>query len=878
METYRKSADDVIAEWNTTSQGLTTGEAIKRLEEHGYNEIKGKKKDPVWKLFLATFKDAMVIVLLVAAGIQLVLGEAVESVIIFLVLLLNGVISVIQTRKAESSLDALREMSAPSAKVIRDGVSQTVPARELAKGDVVQLDAGDYVPADGRLIASESLKVNEGMLTGESEAAQKSTDTLTEQVPVGDRLNMVHSGSLVVNGRGRFVVTGTANETEIGKIANMIATAESKQTPLQRKLDEFSKKLGIGILVLCILIFAAQALRIWFGNEQVDTTEGMLNAFMFAVAVAVAAIPEALSSIVTIVMAVGTTKMAKRQAIIRKLPAVETLGSTSVICTDKTGTLTQNKMTVTNTFLPGVGQTFTEAHEKRNKSEQMLLYIALLCNDSYVNKEGQEIGDPTETALLHFGKKMNEPPEQLRNQFRRELELPFDSDRKLMSTVYTIEGERLMLTKGGPDVMFKRCRFILTNGKEEPLTEEKLNEVKEANEAFSNDALRVLAYGYKKLSAEKTSITTEDENDLVLVGLTAMIDPPREAVYGAIEEAKSAGIRTIMITGDHKTTAKAIGRDIGLMDENDIALTGQELDRLSDEELDEKLENISVYARVSPENKIRIVRAWQRKGAITAMTGDGVNDAPALKQADIGIAMGSGTDVAKDSAAMVLADDNFVSIVNAVGVGRTVFDNIKKAISYLFAGNLGAIIAILFAVFFNLPNPFTALQLLFINLINDSLPALALGMEKEEPGVMKRKPRDINEGIFSGGTLRAVVTRGLLIGIAVIVSHYMGVQTSAEMGIAMAFTTLILARTLQTFAARSNTQTVFGIGFFSNKYILGAVSVCFLLYGLTVLPGIRNIFSIPPSFGWDEWLVAAGLALAAVVLMEVIKLIQNKKS
>lgn len=691
-------------------------------------------------------------------------------------------------------------------------------------------------------------------------------------------LSMVHSGSLVVNGRGRFVVTGTANETEIGKIANMIATAESKQTPLQRKLDEFSKKLGIGILVLCILIFAAQALRIWFGNEQVDTTEGMLNAFMFAVAVAVAAIPEALSSIVTIVMAVGTTKMAKRQAIIRKLPAVETLGSTSVICTDKTGTLTQNKMTVTNTFLPGAGQTFTEAREERNKSEQMLLYIALLCNDSYVNKEGQEIGDPTETALLHFGKEMNEPPEQLRDQFQRELELPFDSERKLMSTVYTIEGERLMLTKGGPDVMFKRCRFILTNGKEEPLTEEKLNKVKEANEAFSNDALRVLAYGYKKLSAEKASIAAEDENDLVLVGLTAMIDPPREAVYGAIEEAKSAGIRTIMITGDHKTTAKAIGRDIGLMDENDIALTGQELDRLSDEELDEKLENISVYARVSPENKIRIVRAWQRKGAITAMTGDGVNDAPALKQADIGIAMGSGTDVAKDSAAMVLADDNFVSIVNAVGVGRTVFDNIKKAISYLFAGNLGAIIAILFAVFFNLPNPFTALQLLFINLINDSLPALALGMEKEEPGVMKRKPRDINEGIFSGGTLRAVVTRGLLIGIAVIVSHYMGVQTSAEMGIAMAFTTLILARTLQTFAARSNTQTVFGIGFFSNRYVLGAVSVCFLLYGLTVLPGIRNIFSIPPSFGWDEWLVAAGLALAAVVLMEVIKLIQNKKS
>ncbi|OXS75634.1 cation-translocating P-type ATPase [Domibacillus enclensis] len=877
METYRKSADDILAELQTSENGLSRTEAQERLDKHGYNELEGKERDSVWKLFFMTFKDAMVIVLLVAAGIQLVLGEVVESVIIFLVLLLNGIISVVQTRKAESSLDALREMSAPSAKVVRDGASQSVPARELTKGDIVQMDAGDYVPADGRLIASESLKINEGMLTGESEAAEKNTETITDEAPIGDRFNMVHSGSLVVNGRGTFVVTGTANETEIGKIANLIATAEAKQTPLQRKLDEFSKKLGIGILLLCVLIFAAQALRIWFGNEPVDTTEGMLNAFMFAVAVAVAAIPEALSSIVTIVMAVGTTKMAKQQAIIRKLPAVETLGSTSVICTDKTGTLTQNKMTVTDTFIPGASTGIPETREERSESEQLLLRIAVLCNDSHVNDEGQEIGDPTETALLHFGKKMNEPHAELRGAFKRELELPFDSDRKLMSTVHTIDGNRLMLTKGGPDVMFNRCSAILINGQEQPMTDEQLNEVKEANEAFSSDALRVLAYGYKKLPDNQSAIREEEEHDLVLVGLTAMIDPPREAVYGSIEEAKSAGIRTIMITGDHKTTAKAIGKDIGLMDENDIALTGQELDRLSDEELDQKLEDISVYARVSPENKIRIVKAWQKKGHITAMTGDGVNDAPALKQADIGIAMGSGTDVAKDSAAMVLADDNFVSIVSAVGVGRTVFDNIKKAIGYLFAGNLGAIIAILFAVFFNLPNPFTALQLLFINLINDSLPALALGMEKEEPGVMKRKPRDINEGIFSGGTLKAVVTRGALIGIAVIISHYLGLQVSEEMGIAMAFTTLILARTLQTFAARSNTQTAFGAGFFSNKYVLGAIALCFLLYGVTVLPGVRKIFSIPSAFGMNEWFMATGLSIAAVVLMEIIKVIQNRK-
>lgn len=457
------------------------------------------------------------------------------------------------------------------------------------------------------------------------------------------------------------------------------------------------------------------------------------------------------------------------------------------------------------------------------------------------------------------------------------MELPFDSDRKMMSTVYRLDGERLMLTKGGPDVMFERCTHILIDGEEQSLDEKRLKEVMEQNEKFSDNALRVLAYGYKKISDDKRSLEEQDEQDLVLVGLTAMIDPPREAVPASIAEARSAGIRSIMITGDHKTTAQAIGKEIGLMEEGDLALTGKELDALSDAELDEKLGRISVYARVSPENKIRIVRAWQNKGSITAMTGDGVNDAPALKQADIGIAMGSGTDVAKDSSAMVLADDNFVSIVNAVGVGRTVFDNIKKAIGYLFAGNLGAIIAILFAVFLNMPNPFTALQLLFINLINDSLPALALGMEKEEPDVMKRKPRDINEGIFSGGTLQSVIVRGVLIGAAVIVSFYIGLRHSDEMGIAMAFTTLILARTLQTFSARSNTQTIFKAGFLTNKFVLGAVAICFLLYGITVLPGVRSIFSVPDAFGWRDWSIATGLALAAVILMEIIKAIRNRR-
>ncbi|WP_420809379.1 cation-translocating P-type ATPase [Aquibacillus halophilus] len=862
----------------STKNGLSKEEAKSRLERDGYNEIEDKEKVPTWKLFLETLKDSMVIVLLVAAGVQLILGEVVESVIIFIVILLNSVISVVQTRKAESSLDALRDMSAPEAKVIRGDSKQTIPARELAQGDIVLLEAGDFVPADGRLFESGSLKINEGMLTGESEAVEKNTEAIEEEAVLGDRRNMVFSSSLVVYGRGSFVVTGTGEKTEVGKIADMLSTAEEKQTPLQRKLDVFSKKLGIGILILCIVIFGVEVGGIWFGDTPVDTTTAILNALMFAVAIAVAAIPEALQSIVTIVMSVGTNKMARQHAIIRRLPAVETLGSTSVICTDKTGTLTQNKMTVTNYFVAnGSNENLPEDPDNWSETERLLVNIAVLCNDSYINNEGKEVGDPTEVALINFANNNNKDYNEIRESYQREAELPFDSDRKLMSTVYTIDDEKLLLTKGGPDVMFDRASYILVDGEEQSLTDEWLERLKKANEDYSEQALRVLAYGYKKLPEGNADVDHDDENDLVLVGLTAMMDPPREAVYDSIEQSKKAGIRTVMITGDHKTTAQAIAREIGLMDEDDIAVTGQELDAMSEEELDQKLEKISVYARVSPENKIRIVKAWQKKDRITAMTGDGVNDAPALKQADIGIAMGSGTDVAKDASAMILTDDNFVSIVKAVGVGRTVFDNIKKAISYLFAGNLGAIIAILFAVFLGWTAPFTALQLLFINLVNDSLPAIALGMEKEEPDVMKRKPRNIDEGIFSGRTLQAVITRGLLIGIAVIISHFIGLQHSAEMGIAMAFTTLILSRTLQTFAARSNTQTAFGAGFFSNKYVIGAVLVGFVLYGITIMPFARDVFDIPSTFGLNEWAIATGLAVSSVVLMEVVKVLRNRK-
>ncbi|MCZ1265902.1 cation-translocating P-type ATPase [Paenibacillus tundrae] len=876
MQYYRHSAEETLQDVQSSTNGLTTSEAAKRLETEGYNEIKGKAATPIWKLFIENFKDPMVIVLLIAATVQIVLGHLIESLIIFLVILLNAVISVVQTKKAESSLDALRQMSAPEAKIIRDGQKKTIPARELVPGDIVLLDAGDYVPADGRILESGSLRVNEGMLTGESEAAEKHTDAIPEEAPIGDRRNMAFSGSLVVYGRGTLVITGTALKTEIGKIAELIENAEAKETPLQRKLESFSKKLGFFILGLSILIFAIEAGRVWLTEGTENIGPSIVNALMFAVAVAVAAIPEALSSIVTIVLSLGTNKMAKQHAIIRRLPAVEALGSASIICTDKTGTLTQNKMTVVDYYIPhGTKDQFPDDPKQWSAEERRLLHIAVLCNDSNINQEGKELGDPTEVALIAFSNRVNKDYNEIRDQFPREAELPFDSDRKLMSTVHTFEGQTALLTKGGPDVLFSRCSHVFMNGEVQPLTPEIRMQFEEKNEAFSKRAFRVLAYAYKKFD-DKNKVTVEDEYDLTLVGLTAMIDPPREAVYGSIEESKKAGIRTIMITGDHKTTAQAIGIDIGLAGPDDLALTGAELDKLSDEELDQQLEHISVYARVSPENKIRIVRAWQRKGKIAAMTGDGVNDAPALKQADIGVAMGSGTDVAKDAAAMILTDDNFVSIVNAVSVGRMVFDNIKKAIAYLFAGNLGAIIAILFALVVGWVNPFTALQLLFINLVNDSLPAIALGTEKAEPDVMRRKPRDINEGIFAGGTLQAVITRGVLIGVAVIVSQYIGLGISEEMSVAMAFTTLILARSLQTFTARSNTQTIFQVGFTTNKYVLGSILVCLCLYGITLIPGVRSIFAIPAAFGWNEFFIAGGLALAAVILMDVIKWIRNR--
>lgn len=885
---YQKNSVEVLNDLDSNLTGLTQEESKLRLEKYGCNALQEKSKTPTWRLFLENFKDPLVIILLIAAMTQVFLGDTVESIIIFTVLVINAVLGVVQTKKAESSLDSLKKLSVPEAKVIRNNQKLTISSQELVPGDIVILEAGDYVPADGRIIESQTLKVIEGMLTGESEPVLKNTDVINEECALGDQKNMVFSGSMVVYGRATFVVTSTGMNTEVGKIADLLETAGNKQTPLQEKLDDFGKKLGIAIVFLAGFIFALEVFR---GGD-------LMNSFMFAIAIAVAAIPEALTSIVTIVLASGTNIMAKKQSIIRKLPAVETLGSTSVICTDKTGTLTQNKMTVVETYLYGPdsdkfnGFEYNKNYDFLNVEdtisshsneiavagcmlqERYLNLSSILCNDSDVNEEGIEIGDPTEVALINYAQKYDLDYKSIREECLRIAEIPFDSDRKLMTTVNSIDGQNIMFTKGAPDVIFSRCKYAIKCDEILEMSDEILDEYKKVNENFSNRALRVLAFAYKKVSDEFEP-TLADENDLILIGLMAMIDPPREEVFKAVEEAKSSGIKTIMITGDHKTTAAAIAREIGIMEKDDLALTGKELDSLDDTELDSKLERISVYARVSPENKIRIVKAWQKKGKVTAMTGDGVNDAPALKQANIGIGMGSGTEVAKDASAMVLVDDNFATIVNAIEVGRTVYSNIKKSITYLFSGNLGGIISILFAVFAGWANPFTTIQLLFINLVTDSLPAIALGFEKPEKNTMNKPPRDPNESILCKDTLKVVLTRGSIIGIVTILAQYIGMQTSDALGAAMAFSTITLSRIIQTFAARSNSETICSLGFTSNKYALGAVIVCLAMFSTTLLPFMRGIFAIPSVFEIQNLAICFGLAVLATICMEISKLFKR---
>lgn len=886
---YMMSVEDSLKTLESKRDGLSSEDVEKRLLEYGKNELKEKASVPTWKIFLESFKDPMVIILIVAAVIQIATGSIMESLIIFLVLILNAILGTVQTKKAESSINSLKQMSVPDAKVLRNGEKLTISSTEVVPGDIVLLEAGDYVPADGRLIEAESLKIVEGMLTGESEPAEKNTDIIGEECTVGDRKNMVYSTSMVVNGRATYLCTGTGMNTEIGKIADLLENTDAKQTPLQSNIEVFSKKLGIAIVAICIFIFAIEVFRAFTHGDGQNIKEVVLSSFMFAVAIAVAAIPEALSSIVTIVLSAGTKTMSKKNSIIRKLPAVETLGSTSVICTDKTGTLTMNKMTAVEYYTcpnENKGVATSKKVEESNRlesidfenldSEIMLNFAAALCNDSIVNEDGKEIGDPTEVALTVFADKKGYITNRVREKYKRLQEIPFDSDRKLMSTVHNINGKNIMFTKGAPDILISRCENVLLGDKVIKMTKDIEKDIRDQNEVYSNKALRVLAFGYKEIE-DGVLIDLDSENNFVFIGLIAMIDPPREEVIHAVHKAKLAGIKPIMITGDHKTTAVAIAKEIGIFEDGDIAYTGNELDKIDDDELDRELEKISVYARVSPQNKIRIVSAWQKKNKVTAMTGDGVNDAPALKNADIGIGMGSGTEVAKDASAMVLMDDNFASIIDAVEVGRTVYSNIKKSITYLFSGNLGAIISILFAVSADWSNPYTALQLIFINMVNDSLPAIALGMEKPEEGIMNIPPREKNEGLLGGGTLQAILSRGIFVGIAAIIAQFIGMKISNEMGVAMAFTTLLLSRTLQTFACRSDFRNAFAIGFFSNKFVIYAVLVCLSLLGIVMIPAVRPIFAIPAAYSMKEFGISVLLAIISVICMEITKTLRNKK-
>lgn len=872
---YKKSIEEVLESLETGLNGIKSENLEKLVKKYGYNELQEKGKVTVWELFVESFKDPLVIILLIAASVQILTGHLVDSLIILIVLTLNSVIGVVQAKKAEGSLEKLKQLSQPNIKVLRDGEKKVISMKEIFPGDIVILDAGDYIPADGRLVEANTLKIMEGILTGESEPVLKHCDLIDKDLPLGDRKNMVYSGTMVVYGRGAFVVTETGMQTEIGKIATLLDSVETGLTPLQKNLEKFTKKLGIGILGMSVLIFAVIVTKgILAGNTELFPL--LLDAFMFSVAVAVAAIPEALSSIVTIVLSFGTGIMATKHAIIRKLSAVETLGSTSIICTDKTGTLTQNKMTVVSTFLKGIEVTDFEKTIETLNQESLYILGLILANDSQISVDGKEIGDPTEIALIHFAAKHGIDVSQLRENYKRISELPFDSDRKLMSTLNQFGDKKVIFCKGAPDVIFSRSTRIVVNNEVVPATVSRMDVFREKNEEFSKEALRVLGITFKIVNSEKVDLTLDDEQDMTLLGLVAMIDPPREEVYEAIKEAKAAGIRSIMITGDHKTTAAAIARDIGLMSSGEKALTGQELDELTEEELDNELENITVYARVSPENKIRIVKAWQKKGKITAMTGDGVNDAPALKQADIGIAMGTGTDVAKDSAAMILTDDNFVSIVSAIEIGRTVYSNIKKSITYLFVGNLGAILSILYALFAGWNSPFTALQLLFINLVNDSLPAISLGLEPSEDNIMSKKPREANKPLFNKQNYITIFFRGVLIAMVTILAQYIGGAESL-MGMSMAFTTLIFARTLQTLPGRSEEKTAASLGFLKNKYTLIAIVVCFIMYSMVLYPSVRPYFNIDPDFGLFQLKICLLLAVISTALMELEKVLKFKK-
>ena len=832
---FSKSATDVLNHFNVTKKGLSTEQVNKSREENGFNELTEKKKKSVLVVFLEQFKDLLVGILIVAALISMATGDVESTLVIFAVIIMNAILGTVQNVKAEQSLNSLKALSSPNAKVIRNGVKVEIPSREVVPGDIVVLEAGDLVVADGRIIESFSLQVNESALTGESESVNKFEEVIdSEEVALGDQKNMVFSSSLVTYGRALIVVTNTGMTTELGKIATLMEQTKEKKTPLQITLDDFSKKLATIILIICIIVFGLSVYR---------QTE-ILDALMFAVALAVAAIPEALSSIVTIVLALGTQKMAKENAIIKNIKSVEGLGCVSIICSDKTGTLTQNKMTTKQIF---VDNSLIESEDIKfndNLVQKDLMRAAILCNDS-TSVDGKEIGDPTEVALVNLGHVHSLNEQDVRDEFKRLKEIPFDSDRKLMSTLHYIDNKYVMYTKGALDVLLDRTTHIRTSEGVKEITQADKDRILNTNQYLSENGLRVLSFAYKELDSEK-ELSLDDENNYTFLGLISMIDPPRVESAEAVKDCIMAGIKPIMITGDHKITASAIAKQIGILQEGDMAVTGLELDKMSDEELNKKLSHISVYARVSPENKIRIVDAWQNKGKIVAMTGDGVNDAPALKQADIGIAMGiTGTEVSKDAASMILTDDNFATIVKSITNGRNVYRNIKNSIKFLLSGNMSGIIAVLYASIMNLSVPFAPVHLLFINLLTDSLPAIAIGMEKSSKDLLKDKPRDSKESILTKDFMIEIAFEGLLIAIFTIIAFHIGLSTgNKEIASTMAFSTLCLARLFHGFNCRGK-KSVFSLGVFSNKFSWYAFGTGLVfLNAVLFIPPLQNLFQV----------------------------------
>ena len=876
---YQMSKDEIFKKLNVDRDGLTKEKAKELLEQHGANVLQEGKKKTALQVFLSQFADLLVIILIIAALISLVSGNIESTIVIIAVIILNAILGTAQHLKAEKSLESLKSLSSPSAKVIRDGIKIEINSKDVVPGDIVVLEAGDLVVADGRIINNYSLQVNESSLTGESTNVEKSEDVIVGEVPLADRTNMVFSGSLVTYGRALVVVTATGMDTEIGKIATLMNDTKEKKTPLQKSLDSFSQKLAIIIMAICVLVFGLSMYNGLSGGLDAGktTVDVIMDSLLFAVALAVAAIPEALSSIVTIVQAMGTQKMAKENAVIKDLKAVESLGCVSVICSDKTGTLTQNKMTVQQLYVNS--QVIIEdSLDIKDPNHDLLLKNMVLNNDSSI-VNGTGIGDPTEYALLETYRHIGLNENTLRNDCKRLEEVPFDSDRKMMSTKFMFDNKPYVLTKGALDVILERCVSIATKDGVRAITEDDKNEILKRNQKFSENGLRVLTFAYK-ITDEALSVDTE--YDFTFLGLVSMIDPPREESKQAVEDALRAGIKPVMITGDHKITATAIAKQIGIFKDGDISVTGMELDSMSDEELDQKIEKISVYARVSPENKIRIVEAWQKKGNIVSMTGDGVNDAPALKKADIGVAMGiTGTEVSKDAASMILQDDNFATIIKAVANGRNVYRNIKNSILFLLSGNMAGIFAVLYCSIMALPAPFEAVHLLFINLLTDSLPAIAIGMEKPANDLLKQKPRDPNVGILTKDFVSLMLSQGALIAVVSIIAFYLGnpMQTPA-IASTMAFATLTLARLFHGFNCRGN-SSIFKLGLMSNVYSILAFLVGTLLLVLVLfVPFLQSWFAVEvitqAQFGMI-WVLAFIPTFIIQLIKSVVDLVNRKK-